>query len=74
MKVIFSRKGVDSAAGRCASAIIDGRPVSLPIPTSMPTVTRYGDLAAPTPAIAHALTRGRLAFDHSFHGFQCVTS
>jgi hypothetical protein len=34
MKIIFSRKGVDSAAGRCASALVDGRPVSLPIQTS----------------------------------------
>ena len=61
MKIIFSRKGVDSAAGRCASALVNGRPVSLPIPTSMPTATRYGDLAAPISAIACDLSRGRLA-------------
>lgn len=67
MKIIFSRKGVDSAAGRGASAIVAGRPVSLPIPTSMPTATRYGDLKAPIPAIAHDLTHGHLAFDRPCH-------
>ena len=67
MKIIFSRKGVDSAAGRCASALVDGRPISLPIPTSMPTATRYCDLAAPIPAIARDLTRGRLAADQLCH-------
>jgi Nucleotide modification associated domain 3 len=67
MKIIFSRKGVDSAAGQCASAIVDGRPVSLPIPTSMPTVTRYGDLSEPIPAMAYDLSRGRLAYDQACH-------
>jgi hypothetical protein len=67
VKIIFSRKGVDSAAGRCASAVVDGRPISLPIPTSMPTATRYGDLAAPIPTIALDLSRGRLAFDQPCH-------
>ena len=32
MKVIFSRKGFDGSAGGCPSPIIDGIPVSLPIP------------------------------------------
>jgi hypothetical protein len=58
MKIIFSRKGVDSAAGRCCSPLINGRPVSLPIPTRMPTATRYGDLTTST--IAFDLTEGRL--------------
>jgi hypothetical protein len=67
VKIIFSRKGVDSAAGRCASALVDGRPISLPIPTSMPTATRYGDLAAPIPTLARDLSRGRLAADQPCH-------
>src|SRR5689334_7945761 len=58
MKIIFSRKGVDSAAGRCCSALIDGRPFSLPIPTTMPTATRYGDLKIS--AIVSDLSNGRL--------------
>jgi hypothetical protein len=32
MRVIFSRKGFDASAGGCPSPIIDGRPLSLPIP------------------------------------------
>lgn len=44
MRVIFSRKGFDSVAGGCASPIIDGRPVPLPIPTSMPTPITYESL------------------------------
>lgn len=67
MKIVFSRKGVDSAAGRCASALVDGRPVSLPIPASMPTPTRYGDLAALTSALASDLSQGRLAPDRPCH-------
>ncbi len=67
MKIIFSRKGVDSAAGRCASALIDERPVSLPIPTLMPTSTRYGDLAPAISEIAHDLSGGRLSADRPCH-------
>lgn len=67
MKIIFSRKGVDSAAGRCASALVDGRPISLPIPTSMPTATSYGDLAVPISVIANDLSNGRLASDRPCH-------
>jgi hypothetical protein len=61
MKIIFSRKGVDSAAGRCSSPLVNGRPISLPIPTTMPTPTRYGDLAALTSTVASDLSQGRLA-------------
>jgi Nucleotide modification associated domain 3 len=32
MKVVFSRKGFNSSAGGAPSPIIDGRPISLPIP------------------------------------------
>lgn len=67
MKIIFSRKGVDSAAGECASAIVDGRPFSLPIPTSMPTPTCYGDLAEPMSTIASDLSGGRLSPNRSCH-------
>jgi len=44
MKVIFSRKGFDSAAGGGASPIIGGRAVTLPIPAGAASVTTYGDL------------------------------
>ena len=44
MKIVFSRKGFDSAAGGGASPIVDGRPISLPIPAGMASRTTYGDL------------------------------
>ena len=45
MRIIFSRKGFDSVAGGGPSPIVDGRPVSLPIPdTKGLSCTTYGDL------------------------------
>ncbi|MGY6552563.1 MAG: Nmad3 family putative nucleotide modification protein [Erythrobacter sp.] len=67
MKVVFSRKGVDSAAGKCASALIDGRPLSLPIPTHEPSPTTYGDLHPELAALAHDLSGGRLAAHQTCH-------
>ena len=34
MKLVFSRKGFDSSAGGFPSPIINGKPISLPIPHS----------------------------------------
>jgi len=62
VKVIFSRKGVDSAAGRLASALVDGRPYSLPIPAGRtPSPTRYCDLGEPYRRLARELSGDRLA-------------
>ena len=44
MRVIFSRKGFDSASAGCASPLISDRPVSLPIPTRQPTCMTFGML------------------------------
>ncbi|WFL76182.1 hypothetical protein P7228_09230 [Altererythrobacter arenosus] len=44
MRIIFSRKGFDSAAGGGASPIVDGRPLSLPIPSGTASTTTYGAL------------------------------
>ena len=44
MKIIFSRKGFDSGSGGAPSPIINGIPVSLPIPTAHRSVTTYADL------------------------------
>ncbi|MFZ1743371.1 MAG: hypothetical protein WAT93_10975 [Pontixanthobacter sp.] len=44
MRIIFSRKGFDSAAGGGASPIVDGKAVSLPIPSGGFSNTTYGDL------------------------------
>lgn len=44
MRIIFSRKGFDSAAGGGPSPIVEGRPVSLPIPAGAASKTSYGAL------------------------------
>jgi len=58
MRVVFSRKGFDSAAGKAPSPIIEGEPVSLPIPTKRRSETSYrltglGDIVERT-------TKGRI--------------
>ena len=58
VKIIFSRKGFDSGAGGVPSPIIDGRPISLPIPTRHRSVTTYADLGLSE--IVKAATRGRI--------------
>ncbi|MCP5397534.1 MAG: hypothetical protein H6918_12560 [Sphingomonadaceae bacterium] len=64
MKIIFSRKGFDSAAGGGPSPIVDGRPLTLPIPAGVASQTSYGELGLGEHA-ARA-SRGRLA-----HGDLC---
>lgn len=49
MKIVFSRKGWDSAAGGRPSPILDGCPISLPIPGGPGEPRRFGDLKACTP-------------------------
>lgn len=49
MRIIFSRKGFDSSAGGGPSPIVNGRPLSLPIPAArvdgkLVSQTPYGDL------------------------------
>jgi hypothetical protein len=58
MKIIFSRKGFDSAAGGGASPIVDGRPISLPIPSGGHSVTTYADLGLGD--LANAASRGKI--------------
>lgn len=67
MRVIFSRKGFDSATGGGPSPLLSGRPCSLPIPTRMPTVTRYRDLHDDAARNVAALTRGRIRADDTCH-------
>lgn len=67
MKVIFSRKGVDSAAGKCASALLGSRPISLPIPTSEPTPATYGHLNRELSWMASDLSGGALASTRPCH-------
>ena len=59
MRIILSRKGFDSAAGGGPSPIIDGRPVSLPIPDSKGLArTTYGELGLGE--LVRAATKGRI--------------
>lgn len=59
MRIVFSRKGFDASAGGCPSPIVDGRPVSLPIPTSRRSATRFADLGLGE--LVEGLTRGKVA-------------
>lgn len=59
MRVVLSRKGFDSEAGGVPSPIIDGKPISLPIPTHMPTPVTYGALNGPFAGLVSDLTRRR---------------
>ncbi|PRY25502.1 hypothetical protein CLV78_102682 [Aliiruegeria haliotis] len=65
MKIIFSRKGFDSASGGAPSPIVEGRPVSLPIPAEGNSVSSYGDLGLGD-LVAKA-TRGRLGAEDLCH-------
>lgn len=58
MRMIFSRKGFDSGAGRVPSPIIDDQLHSLPIPTAHRSVTTYAELGYGD--IVRDLTRGRI--------------
>ena len=66
MKIIFSRKGFDSSAGGGPSPIVNGRPISLPIPAGAASATTYGDLGLGDHATK--ASKGRLgAEDHCHH-------
>lgn len=65
MKVIFSRKGFDSAAGKAPSPIIDGVPISLPIPTARRSETTY--LALGLGKIVEQMTKGRIGASNLCH-------
>ena len=66
MRIIFSRKGFDSAAGGGPSPILDGRPVSLPIPdTKGLSPTTYGERGLGE--LVGVASRGRLSHDDPCH-------
>jgi len=67
VKLIFSRKGFDSSAGGVPSPLVDGRPISLPIPSRMPTPIRFRDLSNHVAELVRDLTRGRIAADRPCH-------
>jgi hypothetical protein len=59
MKIVLSRKGFDSAAGRAPSPIVGGKPISMPIPASKNSTTRYADLQLGE--IVASVTKGRIS-------------
>lgn len=65
MKIVFSRKGFDSSSGGCPSPIVDGRPISLPIPSSKDVSTTYADLGFA--GLVHKVTKGRLQAGATCH-------
>jgi hypothetical protein len=67
VKLILSRKGFDSSAGGVPSPLIDGRPLSLPIPTRMPTPTRFSDLSDGISQLVTDLTKERIKADRLCH-------
>lgn len=58
MRIIFSRKGFDSSTGGAPSPIVDGRPISLPIPERPPSPTTYEALGLGE--LVEQVTRGRI--------------
>ncbi|MGH6954670.1 MAG: hypothetical protein ACREGL_10830, partial [Alphaproteobacteria bacterium] len=71
MKIVFSRKGFDSALGGSPSPIFaDGRAVSLPIPTTSRSSVRFGDVRCvrgSLGALVEQLTRGRVRGNRHCH-------
>ncbi len=68
MRIVLSRKGLDSAAGGCPSPIVDGRPVSICIPArAKPTPTTYGRLNGGIGELVRDLTGGLLGPDSPCH-------
>jgi hypothetical protein len=65
MKVIFSRKGFDTSFGGAPSPIIEGVPISLPIPTKQRSVTTYR--LAGVGQIVEDMTKGRIRADDLCH-------
>ncbi|MEM7701256.1 MAG: hypothetical protein AAF251_04905 [Pseudomonadota bacterium] len=66
MRIIFSRKGFDSSAGGGPSPIVDGAPLTLPIPDSKGlSRTTYGDLGLAEHAAK--ASRGKLGGDDWCH-------
>ncbi|NCP20109.1 MAG: hypothetical protein GW855_13225 [Erythrobacter sp.] len=66
MKIVFSRKGFDSGSGGGSSPIVDGRPISLPIPDTKGIArTTYGDLGLGE--LADSASRGAYDADSLCH-------
>ena len=65
MKVVFSRKGFDSATGGAPSPIVNGCPISLPIPAYDRSETTYGNLGLGS--LVMQVTRGKITASSFCH-------
>lgn len=65
MRIVISRKGFDTGSGGTASPIVDGRPISLPIPTHRRSVTTYDDLGLGQ--LVETVTQGKILRHHLCH-------
>lgn len=76
MKLVFSRKGFDSAAGKAPSPIVGGRPISMPIPATRSSRTTYQDLGLGDVVeriTSRAIDRNHLCHhDPMFVGERCI--
>lgn len=76
MKIVFSRKGFDSGSGKAASPIIEGRPISLPIPATKEAVVTYKSLGLGE--VVEEVTKGKISradfchHDPMFVNGECV--
>ncbi len=76
MKIVLSRKGFDSAAGKAPSPIVNGRPVSMPIPATRSSATTYADIGLGD--LVERITTGRMGRMHLCHpdpmfvGEECI--
>lgn len=76
MRIIFSRKGFDSSSGGAPSPIVDGVPVSLPIPAGAASATSYNSIGLGE--LVEQVTRGRITgrdpchHDPMFDGSECL--
>jgi len=65
LRIVFSRKGFDSTAGGAPSPIINGRPISLPIPSKRSVDPSYASVGHG--AAVKTATRGKLTGRHKCH-------
>lgn len=76
MKIILSRKGFDQGSGGAPSPIIEGRPISLPIPATRHSHTTYNDLELGK--LVEKITKEKINGEHlchhdpQFEGHRCA--
>ena len=72
VRIVLSRKGFDTGSGGAPSPIIDGRPISLPIPTHHRSATTYDNLGLGD--LVERVTRSKIGRTHLCHHDPMFTS